>query len=176
MFADPLMHSETLILRPKKSRLSGLAVVLVLLAAVFAGAAWFGDSERLTAFHRHGPVWLLLGTLVFGFGAAITLANLLPNATYLKLGSQGLESRSLFRGHLYPWQALGDFCVVKIGTKKLVAVDVAPGLPWRGGFSPCNHQVVGRNALIHFSYPPDELSQVLNTWCRRFHDPDSLRG
>ena len=76
-------------------------------------------------------VWMLvqgdwlgwLPAIFFGIGTVVFAAQLLPNASLLRISPDGILVRSLFRSHVYGWSDVDRFSVSRIGRNKMVVLD-----------------------------------------------------
>jgi hypothetical protein len=95
------------ILRPSKVKL----VLLLLACLVFVVIGIFmGRSGH----------WLnYFGAAFFALGIPVAVIQMLPNASYLEIASEGFTVSSLFRKHFVPWLTVDKFRII----------DASP-LPW----------------------------------------------
>jgi hypothetical protein len=108
---DSVQWNQPLLLRP--GRLKWLAVAAVSLAFV-------AESVHLM---RSGAWIAWPGTVFFGFGLLVSLAQLLPGASYLRLTQEGFTIRSLFRTDTIRWADVTGFRSGRILLTKMVLFD-----------------------------------------------------
>tara|TARA_Y100000294_G_scaffold140028_1_gene133668 strand:+ start:45 stop:509 length:465 start_codon:yes stop_codon:yes gene_type:complete len=103
-----MMKQEVRILRP--SRLKIIALLLVCLAFTSIGTFMILDEETMG--------WFV--SIFSGLGVVVFIIQLLPNASYLMLTSEGFEVKSLFRGNFTKWEDVTGFAAGRISSNKTV--------------------------------------------------------
>jgi hypothetical protein len=107
---------DEVVLRPSRSELSWL----LLGSCGFVALGWWLASE-------HWLGWICVG--FFGLGIPIALVQLVPGGSYLRLGPDRFEWRSLFRTHSVRWADVERFRVVETGASpvQMVVFDAVAG-------------------------------------------------
>ena len=147
-------------LHPSKRKV--LLLLAICLSFTAAGVAMILEGEGLSG-------WFV--TAFFGLGLAVSLANLWPGASYLKLTRKGMECRSLFRRWPFiPWETVGEFGVSSVSNDESRSMVVfnrfVPAPPRLAAF---NRGLVGKRDALPDTYgmSPEELADLLNEWRRR---------
>ena len=142
-------------LRPSKRKV--LLLLAICLSFTAVGVAMLLEGEGLSA-------WFAAS--FFGLGLAVSLANLWPGASYLKLTPTGMECRSLFRRWSMPWKAVGEFGVAQARYKKIVVINLSDwGYPQQADI---NLWLTGATHALPDTYglKAEELAKLLNEWRR----------
>ena len=109
------------VLRP--SRRTWLLVLVISLAFVAVGLlALFGP--RPAEQEDVWVMWLCVG--FFGLVAGVSVLQLLPQTSCLRLDTEGFTIRSLFREQTYRWDDVDTFGATRIGPNKMVGFNFAP--------------------------------------------------
>ena len=153
---------QDLTLRPTKAKTIGF--LLVCLAFAVTGAWMIRTGEAMG--------WL--SVVFFGVGCVIFGINLLPGASYLQLGPEGLILCSLFRRRpQVRWDTVSEFRVVRVppSMTKMVVYD-QDGCE-RPRLARINRALVGAGCGLPDTYgrKPEALAELLNDWRTR-----TLRG
>ena len=145
-------------LRPSR----GKTLLLVLGCAVFVGGS-------ILLIHRD-PLDGYLGTAFFGLGLLVFAVQLLPNATYLHLATEGFTYCTLFRAFTVPWIWVDHFGILKIHSSRLVAWNYVPTLPTLSRARKLSKETRGFHAALPNSYglKPQELADLLNALVERY--------
>jgi hypothetical protein len=141
-----------LTLRPSKAK----ATVLFLGSAVFVvGGFLMIASEPFAG-------WFCV--VFFGLCALVAAAQVLPNASYLRLTPQGFAVRSLFRESSLCWWDVSEFGVTVIGHNRFVGWNYCSSYPKQARLRGINVALSGFEAALPDSYgrPAAELAELLN--------------
>lgn len=103
--------------------------------------------------------------VIFFFGLCLVtfMINLLPNASYLKIGDQGIEMKNLFRTTFIPWNAISGFRPKNFFLNTMVVFDLHQKLPATSG-------VKGKTGAFPDTYGMSgkKLAALLNEQKERF--------
>lgn len=133
--------------------------LLLVLSLVFVAMGAFLLTQQASAVAAWGCI------VFFGLGAIVfALILFVPGASSLQLDTNGFVVRSLFRSHRTAWKDVAGFRPVRIGVKKFVGFDFAPGVPASRKLRRVNSAMVGAEAALPDSYgvSVDKLSGLLN--------------
>jgi hypothetical protein len=125
---DAISYDE--ILRPRKTK--WLLVLLVCMAFVVIGLFMLRDPEAAQM-----RTWVYVGVTFFALGTFASLVQLIPGSSFLRLTSEGLSVRTLWRTTSYQWTDIARFGVGEFTTThgpfrqrhRLVGLDFASTYP-----------------------------------------------
>jgi len=157
------MEAQELKLHPKRAKQVALFIVCAGFAAIALVMVRNGKSAG----------WFPLA--VFGLGAFVFALQLLPGASYLKLDSEGLTVRSLFRSSSFAWGDISGFAPGLVGGNRGVVFDLVPGSNRQSRLRRFNSAAFGAECALPDTYglSSEHLAGLLNDWklgVRRF-DP-----
>lgn len=145
---------QTRTLYPSKTK----SVLFLLLTLVFVviGILMILDGA--------GMGWLV--TIVFGLGTITFILNMLPQASYLKLDSEGFEMCSLFRKHRYSWEDVSYFGVGRISHNKMVMFDFSDRYQKARKARKISSMIAGAEGALHdnFGMKAEELADLMNAY------------
>lgn len=109
---------------------------------------------------------MILAIIFFGLGVVISLVQILPNASNLKLTTAGMLTRSLYKEHKINWRDVAEFGVMRIGLQRKVAwrytaeylarskspVKGQGFSQWKGKLASHNRKVFGWDACLPDNY------------------------
>jgi hypothetical protein len=161
--AGPMEPSprKILVLRPSKRK--ALLLLAISLGFTVVGILMIREGDGFDG-------WLV--AVVFGLGLGVSLANLWPGASYLKLTPRGMDCCTLFRRWQFiPWEMVSEFGVARASYwKKMVVFN-------RSGSSHPRLTAVSRAFLgttdafpETYGLKAEELADLLNEWRRRYLD------
>jgi hypothetical protein len=152
---------EELILRP--DRLKHLGLLVLALAFVAVGIWMIGRGDPTG--------WLSTG--FFGLCAGVFAANLLPQASYLKLTRDGFEFVTLFRHQQLRWADVSGFRAARVAGRKMVLMDLNNDALMQTAtakrLAAVSLAIAGAAAALPDTYgmTAEALAEVLNDWHRR---------
>jgi hypothetical protein len=94
--------------------------------------------------------WVYVGITFFGLGTLVSLAQLIPGSSFLRLTSEGLTVRNMWRTTSYRWTDIARFGVAEFTT---------PHGPFRQ-----RHRLVGLDFAS--THPRHRATQALMTFSR----------
>lgn len=142
------------LLRPSPWKMLGLL-------AISAGFVWMavviGDRHLLLA-------WLCGG--FFGLCALVALLSLLPGANHLRLDTDGIELRSLFRVTRWGWRDVVRFGATRVGLHTMVGIDFADHVGAAARLRRVNRGLTGFDGALPDTYGhrAAALARKLETW------------
>ncbi|HWX18342.1 MAG TPA: STM3941 family protein [Candidatus Binatia bacterium] len=160
--------SDEITLRPSK-KTQGLMLfvsILFVLAGVFIRSHQTGSSDAWMAYACIG---------FFGLCALVSVAQLLPGSSFLKIGREGFEFRTLWRGASFRWSDVEEFGVAEFTLhhsgipqkNRMVGFRFSPSYE-KGGknlaLRRLNEGLVGYEAALPDNYgmKHEELAALLN--------------
>ena len=113
--------------------------------------------------------WMCL--VVFGIGVLVALLSLMPNATYLRLDSEGFTMCSMYRAHSFRWADVSGFAVRRVFTNTMVMFNFEPAYVRTPGLRSFNVELVGFEAGLPDNYglKHQELADLLNRFKEASH-------
>lgn len=131
------------------------------------------------------PVWMVrdgqsmgyLTGVFFALGLPVFAVQLLPNATYLQLRSDGFTFCSLFRAHTFQWRQVQTFAAIHVGVNPMVAWNFTADYVASGGMRRASKAFSGYEAALPDTYgmKAQELADLLNE-LRRSYAADGNAG
>lgn len=123
-----LPSSNDEILRPRK----GTWALVLLICAAFVSIGFLmvrdpGSSSR-------ERFWAYGGIVFFGLCAAAALIQFVPGSSFLRISSDGITVRSMWRTTFYQWSDIERFGVAEFSTgqrQRLVGLDFSASYPHR---------------------------------------------
>ena len=134
---------------------------------VFAGSALFAIGGAWMIRSGEGTGWFVL--IVFGLGALIAAAAMLPGAGALMLDRDGFEVTSLFRRHRCRWQDTDGFAAARIPPARQSMVVYDDVNQRTKSIAKINVSITGRNSAVPDTYglSADDLAAVMAQWRER---------
>lgn len=107
--------------------------------------------------------------ILFGLGFIILCIQLLPGSSYLKLSSEGFETKNLFKSHLTKWSDVEKFGHQKIGSKDMVVLMYVESYKGAEKTRKFSNALTGIDGALPDSYGMDieDLADLLTEWKRR---------
>lgn len=139
---------------------------------------WAGVGAVCTAFTVIGGLMVRSGEAIgwlclvpFGVGVLVSVASVLPNATYLKLDPEGFTMCSMYRSHTFRWEDVSGFEVGSVFSNKMVLFNFEPSYTRTPGLRSLNVGLVGFEAGLPGSYglKHEELADLLNKFKQASH-------
>ncbi len=154
-----MQTNQPILLRPKPTK--WLVVALGSLAFVLTGI-WMVRSREMFG-------WL--GIVFFGLCLSVSLICMLPNASYLRLTSDGFTICSLFRAQTIRWNDVTGFGVGRILTNKIVMFNYVESYQRSPELRSFNTELTGFEAAIPDSYglTHEDLADLLNRYKASSH-------
>ena len=115
------------ILRPRKG--TWALVLLISAAFVSIGFLVLGDPAS-----SREKFWAYGGIAFFGLCAAVALIQFIPGGSFLRINSDGITVRSMWRTTFYRWSDIERFGVAEFSTgqrHRLVGLDFSASYPHR---------------------------------------------
>lgn len=142
--------------------------VLVLL--ISAGFVAIGVLILRGPLSSSDRTWAWASSAFFGLGVVISIAQLVPGSSFLRLTPDGITVRSMWRSVFYRWSDIERFGVTRRvpgGHQHLVGMDFAAEYPIgdkERGLMSVNRQVLGFDGALPDNYGWDraELAAHLN--------------
>jgi hypothetical protein len=143
-----------LILRPSRWKHMLVAATCLLFACI--GVLMIRDGRVMG--------WAVAG--VFAVGLLVSLVQLLPSSSYLRLTSEGFGVRNLFRSHRYRWSDVTAFGVGRIAGNKMVVFDFAEGYTGQRAGRALATAISGVEGALPDTYgrSAEALAELLNDW------------
>lgn len=140
-------------LRPSRWRF--LWLLLVSLGFVLMGAALVRQGDTLVGWSN---------IIFFGLCAVAFTANLLPNASYLRLEADGFVLCSLFRKHRIAWRDVTGFRPARIGVSLFVGFDYRDEVPAGRRVRGINKRLTGIEGMLpdRYGMSIDGLVELMN--------------
>ncbi len=157
MSQEKIVNQDTITLRTKPTKtllyLFGSLLFVVIGVLTFNGTLIY---------------WLGIG--FFGLGSIVFALHLLPNASYLRLTSEGFTTCSLFRSHSYSWTEIENFAVGYASRMKTVVYNYSSSYKNQNALRKMNKGIFGFEAGFPDTYgmSAEELADLMNNWKRRF--------
>lgn len=106
--------------------------------------------------------------IFFGLGTIVSIINLLPQASYLKLDEEGFETCSMFRKNKYNWKDVVGFGVGRISTNKMVVFNFSKEFKGSRKIRKVSSSMTGFEGALHdtFGWKAEELAELMNTYKR----------
>jgi hypothetical protein len=142
------------VLRPGRLKWAGLCLLFLLFTVM---GVWLGlGGDRIG--------WAC--AVVFGLGILISVASMLPNASYLWLTDEGFTMRTLYRTHTFRWQDVTGFGVGWVLTNKMVMFNFEPEYRRTPRLRSLNVGLVGYEAGLPDNYgmTHEALADLLNEY------------
>lgn len=117
---------------------------------------------------RGGDFWGWLVAGFFALGVIVSVINLLPGSSYLRLDNEGFTTCSLFRTHTFRWFDVERFDVARISTNKMVVFDFSDTYRKQEVGRRVATAVTGHEGALPESYgmSQEELAKLLNDYRR----------
>ena len=146
--------SEPVVFRPKKVKM--FLFLLLALAFVAGGVLMLQEGEAFG--------WLVVA--FFGLGVVVLALQFLPNCSYLRVSSSGIEFRSLWRRCSYNWTDISHFFAGRIGGNKMVLYDFSPSYHEAHRTRSVSKAVTGAEAALPdtYGFTAEALADYLNQW------------
>jgi hypothetical protein len=129
-----------ILLRP--SRTKQVALLVICLAFTVGGALMARGGEKLGYFC----------SLFFGLGFCLLVANMSPNAAYLRIEQDGFTVCSLFRARTVPWSAVEEFGTFQLKSTRMVAWNYVSSYKTKAGLRGLNRGLTGFEAALPDTY------------------------
>lgn len=139
----PTVSDETL--RPRK----GKWALMLLLCTAFVGGGFLMVSRPDSSSEKF---WGYAGIAFFGLGIVIAIIQFIPGSSFLRLSSDGITVRTMWRSTSYRWSDIERFGVAEFTTSH-------GGIPQR-------HRLVGLD--FSASYPRRDRAQTVKSINRSF--------
>lgn len=152
------------ILRPRKGK---WALVLLGSAGFVAGGIWMARSAGSSS----DRFWGYFCVAFFGLCLVASLVQFIPGSSFLRLGSEGIAVRVMWRTTLYRWADIERFGVAEFNashaTHRMVGLDFSSTYPHRDSaqtLKKMNRRMTGFEAALPDNYGWDyaELAAHLN--------------
>lgn len=136
-------------------------LLLFLLCSVFvAGGIWMIRDG-----HKEG--WFVAG--LFSLGIPVSLIQLLPNSSFLRVDEEGIEFAALFRKCRVKWSEISEFGVYSresIGIGKTVGINYSPSFERYRRMRAANKALLGFEGALPDTYglPAAELASLLASY------------
>jgi len=118
------------LLRPRKGKWA--LILLASLAFVAVGVLMLRDPSA-----ADDRIWAYLSVVFFGLVAIVSVIQFVPNSSYLRLTSEGLTVRSMWRERSYRWADIERFGVAEVGLRgrrqKMVGLNFVATYPRSAG-------------------------------------------
>jgi hypothetical protein len=152
--------SQTVTLRPNRAKLGGFLAMSLVFVAIGAVMTTSGGTVRGVPAYIAG--WA--GVIFFGLGALVFVAMLLPGAAYLRLQPDGYTVCALFRANFYPWAAVHQFGVTRIGVRRMVGFTYEPDSEFKSRFTRINTNIAGYDNVLPDPYglSVEALADLMN--------------
>jgi hypothetical protein len=146
---------KSMLLRPSPWKWIGIG--LICLVFVVIGFFMARGNE---------PFWGWANMIFFGLGLLVSIAARLPNASYLKLDSEGFTMCSLYRKHTFRWRDVRDFTVGYVSVNKMVLFDFEPSYKQSAILRSINVDLSGAEAGLPDNYGMkyEELAELMNRY------------
>lgn len=156
------MNNETVL---KPSRIRFLKLLMISIPIVVGGILFACYSETSS-----DAVW---GWALAGFFVLCTLvfvAQLVPGASFLKVGPEGIECRNFWRSVVFRWEDLQGFGVAKVKTGVFFPPQLMTGINFVPGYKPKGRQLRGMAKAImgydgvlpdNYGMKPEDLVEFL---------------
>jgi hypothetical protein len=118
-------HEE--ILRARK----GKWVLVLMVCVAFVVAGWM---VRLRSGELDAAWWSYGGIAFFGLGALVSILQLVPGSSFLRITPEGITVRTVWRARFFRWSDIERFGVAEVsggmpGTR-VVGLDFSASSPW----------------------------------------------
>ncbi|MCB9205565.1 MAG: hypothetical protein H6603_11355 [Flavobacteriales bacterium] len=147
------MTNKELILTPSKAKM----VLLLLVCLLFVvGGAMMLDEE---------PVAGWTGIIFFGLGIVVSVVNMIPNSSYLKLTEDGFEMKSLFKTNFTGWEDVWMFYPGKMNGNNVVFIEYsAQSTKYKTGRKIAKAIGGHEGMLDTYGLSSEELTETLMEW------------
>ena len=166
------------ILRPRK----GTWALVLLISAAFVPIGFLMVRDPASSRER----FLAYGGIVFfGLCAAVALIQFIPGSSFLRISSDGITVRSMWRTTFYRWSDIERFGVAELSTghrQLLVGLDFSASYPHRDRAQTVkriNRTLTGFEGALPDNYGRDcaELAAHLNQLREQYvNSPESARA
>jgi len=162
---SPPNQNETL--RPSKGK---WALMLLICGGFVAGGSWMARDAD-SSFERF---WGYFCVVFFGLGVVVGIIQFIPNSSFLRIGSEGITVRSMWRTTFYRWSDVERFGVAEFTTHhglsqrhRLIGLDFSASYPRRDRaqtLKSINRSLTGFEAALPDNYGWDyaKLAAHLN--------------
>jgi hypothetical protein len=118
------------------------------------------------------PTWLAVGIVMLSLGVVMFILQLLPNCSYLRVSSKGVEIRSLWRTYRYQWTDISHFYAGNIGPNKMVLMAFAPTYHHAQMGRTVSMALTGAEGALPgtYGFTAEALAERLNCW-KTAHTP-----
>ena len=145
--------SRSDVFRPSKLKHS--LMFLLVLGLLFGGMLTV-QKDRLMG-------WITV--VVFGLGGILLILLLVPNSSYLRVSSKGLEFRRLWRTWRYRWGDIACFYAGQIGPVKMVMFRYSANEAAKAAGMDAAAVASPQGCFpLMFANPPEALAEYLNEW------------
>ena len=148
------MKRKSKILRPKY-----LKSILI-----FFGSSFFVFTGFLML--EDDPLMGWMSICFFSLGVIISLLQLIPSASYLKLTEEGFEVRNLYRSEFIKWSDVKVFRVGSVGMNQMVMYDYTGShTKYKSGKKLSKFLSGSESALpITYGMSAKKLADLMNEW------------
>ncbi len=146
--------SEPVVYRPRM----GKTLLLLLVSSAFVAGG-------MLMIHEGRPFgWVAVA--FFGLGLIVFALQLLPNSSYLRVSSSGIEIGGLWRSHQYKWSDISHFYTGCIGPNKMVLIAFAPSYEQAQTARNVARTLTGAEGALPdtYGFTAEALAAHLNRW------------
>jgi hypothetical protein len=118
----------------------------------------------LVAVHVSGFGWVVAG--FFAIGVVVCLLQFMPDCSYLRVSSKGLEIRSLFRSTFLAWNDVDRFDAGRMGRNEMVLVKFAEASQTSRSARKIAKFMTGAEGALPdtYGFTAEGLADRLNQW------------
>jgi len=149
--------NQTLTFHPKKAKL--LKYIFIALAIDLTGIVFIYGGQM------EGWFALVFGVMV----SAVVIAQFLPNATYIRLTSQGFEIRALYRSWFVKWDEVEQFGYGSIKGREYVVFNYSKNHTRNKTMKYLGRAISGvEGGCDTLGHPSKEMVKVFNEWKAKY--------